>query len=127
MRATGIEATAHDLRDTLSTTIAREMVERRGLQAGLLAAARHLGHSSTKSLPAYVDDSQVVDVELAEVVAATDPRARRLADAQGVALGLNLAGLGGAEVKAEGDIIHVIVGADESVLGAWRTAMARFG
>lgn len=42
MRKLGIAATAHDLRDTLSTTIAREMVERRGLQAGLLAAARHL-------------------------------------------------------------------------------------
>lgn len=127
MRKLGIAATAHDLRDTLSTTIAREMVERRGLQAGLLAAARHLGHSSTKSLPAYVDTSQVVDVELAEVIAATDPRARRLANVQAVALGLNLAGLGAADIRVDDEVITVVVGADESLLDAWRTAMARFG
>lgn len=127
MRRIGIEATAHDLRDTISTTIAKEMVVRRGLQAGLLAAARHLGHSSTKSLPAYVDDSQVLDVEMAEVIAATDPRARRLADVQAVALGLTLAGLGAADVRTDGDTLVVVVGADESVLDAWRTATARFG
>lgn len=91
MRKLGIAATAHDLRDTLSTTIAREMVERRGLQAGLLAAARHLGHSSTKSL------------------------------------GLNLAGLGAADIRVDDEVITVVVGADESLLDAWRTAMARFG
>lgn len=127
MKRIGIVATAHDLRDTLSTTIARELVERRGYQAGLLAAARHLGHSSTRSLPAYVDESQVIDAEMADIVAATDPGARRLSEIQSIALGLNIAGLGAAEVQREGELFVVSVAAPESELGPWHAALSKFG
>jgi len=125
MRRIGIDATAHDLRDTLSTIIAHELVQRRGYQAGLAAAARHLGHSSPKSLPAYVDESQVIDTEIASIVADTDLRARRMAEILAIGGQAGFTGYRRPDVRDDGETIVVRV--DDSDVAWWRAALVSFG